>query len=126
MICLLIIEKHLAVRLALQVRLQSSPTIDVVASVESPADAEMLLEDKLPDVAIIGLTSGRIRDLEPTIQTITNLAAKGIQVITLTSFADDMERELVLAAGASCYLLKQIDSINLITEIENLVAIVSP
>lgn len=125
MIRLLIIEKHLAVRLALQVRMHSSPAIEVMASVESPTEAEALMEANSPDVALIGLASGRIRDLEPMIQAITHLVAKGIQVIVLTSFVDDMERELVLAAGASCYLLKQIDSKNLIIEIQNLAKVAS-
>jgi len=121
MIRMLIVEKHLAVRLALQVRLHSAPAIEVEASVASPADAEMLLQTMSPDVALIGLASGRVRDLEPTIQAISSFVARGIQVIVLTSFADDMERELTLEAGASCYLLKQIDSTKLIAGIEHLV-----
>lgn len=126
MIRLLIIEKHLAVRLALQIRLQSSPNIEVIASVESLTDAEMILNVGQPDVVLIGLAGGKARFMGSTIAAISSLVAQNIRVIVLTSYIDAMEHEMIMAAGAGCYLLKQIDSKSLIAEIESLVEPASP
>ena len=56
-------------------------------------------------------------DLDATIDSVACLTQAGTAVIILTPYADDIERELVLHAGAYRYLLKDINSPQLISEI---------
>ena len=123
---LLIIEEHQAVRRALQTRLQSSSNLEVVAVYPSAAEwqAQRQLSNKAPcaDVALLGLKGSRQRPVHDIIQDIKAFQNEGAAVIVLASVADDIERELALQAGAQRYLLKDINSIHLIAEIEALAA----
>ena len=122
---LLIIEEHLAVRNALQVRLQSSSNLEVAAAYGSMRDWEdcagqvLFPGDTAVNVALLGLKRSGQYPLRATIRDIKNFREKGTAVIVLASFADDIERELVLQAGAHRYLLKDINSSQLIAEIES-------
>lgn len=113
---LLIIDEHEAVRNALAQRLNSTASIEVVAAAH---DLGALGDVPLNhfDVALLGLKSTSDLDLDMTIEMVAQLAGQGTAVIILTSYADDIERELVLHAGAYRYLLKDINSPQLISEI---------
>ncbi|MCA9873620.1 MAG: response regulator transcription factor [Ardenticatenaceae bacterium] len=113
---LLIIDEHEAVRNALATRLSSTPSIEVVATVHNFSLKE--LDDNGPaDVALYGLKSSSDSDLDTTIAVVEDLTCRGTAVIVLTSYADDIERELLLKSGAYRYLLKNINSNQLIAEI---------
>jgi DNA-binding NarL/FixJ family response regulator len=113
---LLIIDEHEAVRKALATRLGSAPTIDVVAT-ERYLKPDRWSEDRPVDVALFGLRSGSDLVLDTTIEAVKELTCRGTAVIVLTSYADDIERELLLQSGAYRYLLKNINSNQLIAEI---------
>lgn len=113
---LLIIDEHEAVRQALATRLSSTPTIEVVATAQD-IDTSKSFYKGCSDVALLGLKSSSDMDLDVTVGTVERLTDLGTAVIILTSFADDIERELVLHAGAYRYLLKDINSPQLISEI---------
>ncbi|MCP4423040.1 MAG: response regulator transcription factor [Chloroflexi bacterium] len=125
---LLIIEEHTAVRDALQVRLQSSSNLDVIAAHKRVTDWDaqrplLLSPDKAnADVVLLGLKSSGYRPLSATINDIRSFERCGTAVIVLASVADDIERELVFQAGAQSYLLKDINSTQLIAEIKALAA----
>ena len=113
---LLIIDEHEAVRQALATRLKSTNSIDVVATAHD-IDAPGLSLGEYSDVTLLGLRSSTDMDLDVTVGTVERLTEAGTAVIILTPFADDIERELVLHAGAYRYLLKDINSPRLISEI---------
>lgn len=113
---LLIIDEHEAVRNALARRLNSTPSIEVVAAT-SDMNAIGNMAFQHSDVALLGLKSRSDFDFDVTIEMVTQLTQQGTAVIILTSYADDIERELVLHAGAYRYLLKNINSPQLISEI---------
>ncbi|PID86222.1 MAG: hypothetical protein CSB13_04085 [Chloroflexi bacterium] len=113
---LLIIDEHEAVRQALTTRLSSTASIEVVATTRDLCAPE-LTGRGYSDVALLGLKSCSDVDLDATIGTVERLTEAGTAVIVLTPFADDIERELVLHAGAYRYLLKDINSPQLISEI---------
>ena len=113
---LLIIDEHEAVRQALTTRLSSTASIEVVGTAQDIYLPELTLSG-YSDVALLGLKSSSDLDLDATIGTVERLTKAGTAVIILTSYADDMERELVLQAGAYRYLLKDINSPQLISEI---------
>ena len=112
---LLIIDDHEAVWQALTTRLSSTPSIEVVATTQDAFAPE--LTHSSSDVALLGLKSSSDGNLDATIGTVERLTEAGTAVIILTPFADDIERELVLHAGAYRYLLKDINSPQLISEI---------
>ena len=113
---LLIIDEHEAVRQALATRLSSTPTIEVVAATQGIETSQNSFYG-LSDVALLGLRSSSDVDLDVTIGIVERLTEWGTAVIILTSYADDIEREMVLHAGAYRYLLKDINSPQLISEI---------
>ena len=113
---LLIIDEHEAVRRALATRLGSTASIEVVATAQD-IHAPELSHSGNSDVALLGLKSSSGVDLDMTIGTVERLTRSGTAVIILTSYADAIERELVLHAGAYRYLLKNINSPQLISEI---------
>lgn len=121
---LLIIEEHMAVRHALQVRLQSSSNIDVIAAFPSVDDWMGHQQQGLSngfwavDVVLLGLRGSNGRQLSSTIDDIKKFEQLGMDVVVLTPYADDVEREFLLQAGAQRYLLKDINSIQLLAEIE--------
>ena len=113
---LLISDEHEAVRNALATRLSSNPNIEVVATIQNFSQ-QNLNESGSADVALYGLKSSSDADLDATISVVEDLTCQGTAVIVLTSYADDIERELLLKSGAYRYLLKNINSNKLIAEI---------
>ncbi len=113
---LLIIDEHEAVRNALATRLSSNPNIEVVATIQN-FNQQNLNDSGSADVALYGLKSSSDADLDATISVVEDLTCQGTAVIILTSYADDIERELLLKSGAYRYLLKNINSNKLIAEI---------
>jgi DNA-binding NarL/FixJ family response regulator len=120
---LIIIEEHPAVRDALHTRLGSLPHLEVVAAYQCTSDwvAQDARKDAIEaDVVLLGLKSGRKRPLTDIVRDIKEFNQAGLAVVVLASLADDVEKELILQAGARRYLLKNINSNELISEIEAL------
>lgn len=123
---LLIIEEHKAVRQALLTRLRSSPMIEVIDvfphigdGLPHTAESSLNGRQRLADVALLSIKQSNERYFERTLRLIEDLVSQGTAVIVLTPYADDIEQELLLEAGASRYLLKNVNTPQLITEIES-------
>lgn len=124
---LIIIEKHPAVRRALRGRLEAAPHLTVVADVSEPAAAlpYLIHSDnsekcgETPDVVLLGLHNGPDEELFDTLKVVRQIARCSAAVIVLAPYADEVERLLMQQAGANRYLLKYIDSHQLIHEIES-------
>jgi DNA-binding NarL/FixJ family response regulator len=123
---IVIVEKHSAVRCALHNRLRASPHLEVVAAVSEPAAALPYLGSidapgeylPAPEVVLLGLHNGSDDELFETLTIIQQIVRRPTAVIVLAPYADEVERLLMQQAGASRYLLKYIDSQQLIHEIE--------
>lgn len=124
---ILIVEKHAAVRRALRKRLSATPHLDVIAAIQSPAEALTFLSapdgvnncGPFADVVLLGLQNETDEELFKTIETVKQLARSSAAIIVLAPFADEVERRLMEQAGVASYLLKYIDSPGLIREIES-------
>ncbi|MCA9918394.1 MAG: hypothetical protein KC445_10610 [Anaerolineales bacterium] len=116
---LIIIDQHKGVRNALRVRLRSAPSICVVGTEDADDAHRLLLDDVQPDVALLGL-SGQNDELREMVKLVEQLVDGGTAVLALSSYIDDVAREMVLRAGASDYRLKNINTPELIAEIEML------
>jgi len=113
---LLIIDDRETVRQALEDRLSHAPEIELVGSVGSTEEGLRAVQAFLPDVVLIEikLADGSGVDACRRIAQ----AAPSAHVIVLTSFMDEAERQAAFQAGASSYVLKDIDSQRLIRAIE--------
>lgn len=114
---LIIIDQHKGVRNALRVRLRSAPSLAIVGAVDAEKVKNLVQADLQPDVALLGL-SGHNDELGFMVELVKLLVAKGTAVLALTSYIDDLARELLLQAGASDYRLKTVNTPELLAEIE--------
>ena len=115
---LLIIDDRETVRQALEDRLSHAPEIELVGSVGSTAEGLRAAHALLPDVVLLEIKMADGSGVDACRQ-ITQ-AAPSADVIVLTSYMDEAERQAAFQAGASSYVLKDIDSQRLIRAIESI------
>jgi CBS domain-containing protein/AmiR/NasT family two-component response regulator len=118
---LLVVDEHPAVSLALTTRLASTPGIEVVGAAPTFSEGLRAARTLQPDVVLLEL-KGSGRQPERVREMAHALNGKGGGIIVLTSYADEDEREMALQTGARRYLLKNINSARLITEIKAVAA----
>jgi DNA-binding NarL/FixJ family response regulator len=118
----LIIDGHEAVRHALRVRLSVPKHFKVVGISPHPDAATNLVSKKRTDVVVLGLQTNSENEMVNMVSAVHDMADKAIVVIILAPYADAVERELLINAGAKRYLLKHINSDQLIHEIESAVS----
>jgi DNA-binding NarL/FixJ family response regulator len=112
---LLIIDDHENVRGALASRLDAKPDIEVIGCTgcwETGLEKALALE---PDVVLLETKRTDGRGLE-TLQCLSD-RCPGVDVMVLTSYADAEERAAARSSGAARYLLKDIDTEQLVSEI---------
>jgi DNA-binding NarL/FixJ family response regulator len=109
----LVVDDHEVVRRGLRAFLDSEPDIEVVGQAGGGAEALDLLaslesDGGLPDVVVMDLQMAPIDGIESTRQ--IRAAYEDIEVVALTSFAEEERVHAALEAGASGYLLKDSDA----------------
>lgn len=114
---LLIIDDRETVRQALEARLSHAPEIELVGSAASSEEGVRTALDVSPDIVLLEIKMADGKGLD-TCRRITQ-ANSSIAVIVLTSYMDEDERQAAFQAGASSYVLKDIDSQRLIRAIES-------
>ncbi len=112
-----ILEAHSAVRLALQRRLDATCHLIVIGVAHQAPCSLTYLRAIRPDVILVGLPHQVLQDPSVTATTVSRLAQIA-PVIVLATYAEELERDTILQAGAQRYLLKQINTGCLIREIE--------
>ena len=118
----LIVDEYVVVRQALAARLGSFPHIDVLDTAIDIREGIDKARTLSPDVILLELKGPSTLLINPVREMHDALAGHPAGIIVLTSYAEDDEREAALAAGASRYLLKHIDTARLLSEIEAVVA----
>lgn len=114
---LLIIDDHADVREALESRLDARPDIDVIGCTGCWKTGMQKARELHPEVVLLetkrtdGEGLGALRSL--------NDQCSGTDVIILTSYLDAEERAAARSAGAVRYLLKDIDTAQLVSEIRS-------
>ncbi len=112
-ISVLVVDDHDVVRRGLLAFLGSEPDIEVVGEAGGGAQALDLLEmmeseNRLPDVIVMDLQMAPIDGIESTRR--IRALYSDIEVVALTSFAEEERVHAALEAGASGYLLKDSDA----------------
>ncbi len=104
----MIVDDHLMVRDGLRMFLSVYDDIQVVAEAEDGHQAVILCEGAKPDVILMDLLMPNMDGVEAT--RLIREVDKDIQVIALTSFAEQELVENAFKAGAISYLLKDVHS----------------
>jgi DNA-binding NarL/FixJ family response regulator len=109
----LVVDDHEVVRRGLLAFLDSEPDIDVVGEAGGGAQALELLasmesEGRRPDVIVMDLQMAPIDGIESTRR--VRALYNDIEVVALTSFAEEERVHAALQAGASGYVLKDSDA----------------
>jgi DNA-binding NarL/FixJ family response regulator len=112
LIRVLVVDDHAVVRRGLLAFLDGEPDLEVVGDADGGAQALDLLEQldtegRRPDVVVMDLQMTPIDGIDSTRQIRARYA--DVEVVALTSFAEDDRVHAALAAGASGYLLKDSD-----------------
>jgi DNA-binding NarL/FixJ family response regulator len=112
-IAVLVVDDHELVRRGLRAFLSSEPDIEVVGEAAGGAEALDLLalmdsEGRQPDVVVMDLQMVPVDGIESTRQ--VRALYHDIEVVALTSFAEEERVHAALEAGASGYLLKDSDA----------------
>ncbi|MEW1907854.1 response regulator transcription factor [Kitasatospora sp. NPDC085895] len=107
----LVAEDQAAVRAALVMILRSEPGIEVVGEAADGEEAVRLALELRPDVVLMDIQMSRLDGVEATRQVV---AADAAQVLVLTTFDLDDYVYGALRAGASGFLLKDVDADGLV------------
>ena len=112
-IAVLVVDDLEVVRRGLLAFLDSEPDIEVVGEAEGGAEALELLaslesEGRRPDVIVMDLQMAPMDGIESTRQ--IRALYNDLEVVALTSFADEERVHAALYAGASGYVLKDSDA----------------
>ena len=109
----LVVDDHEVVRRGLLAFFDGEPDIEVVGEAGGGAQALDLLallasEGRLPDVIVMDLQMAPVDGIESTRQ--VRALYNDVEVVALTSFAEEERVHAALEAGASGYLLKDSDA----------------
>jgi DNA-binding NarL/FixJ family response regulator len=112
-IAVLVVDDHEVVRRGLLTFLDSEPDIEVIGEAGGGAQALELLasmesEGRRPDVIVMDLQMAPVDGIESTRQ--IRALYRDIEVVALTSFAEEERVHAALHAGASGYVLKDSDA----------------
>jgi DNA-binding NarL/FixJ family response regulator len=114
MIRVLILEEHAMVRQALAERLCAAEGLDVIHSTGEYTEAVQWARGQQPEVVLMEIkTSEGMNALEALRKAFPNSA-----IIVLTSYLDSREEAQVLKMGARAYLLKSLDTADLVRHIQ--------
>jgi len=108
-----VVDDHAVVRRGLLGFLESEPDLEVVGDADGGSHALELLarldaEGRRPDVVLMDLQMEPVDGIESTRQIRDRYG--DVEVVALTSFAEEDRVHAALAAGASGYLLKDADA----------------
>jgi DNA-binding NarL/FixJ family response regulator len=109
----LVVDDHELVRRGLRTFLGSEPDIDVLGEADGGVQALELLasmesEGRRPDVIVMDLQMAPIDGIESTRR--VRALYKDVEVVALTSFAEEERVHAALQAGAAGYVLKDSDA----------------
>jgi len=116
----LLVDDHEIVRTGLRTVLEAAGDIEVVSEAGTMADGIRRAGYDTPDVAVLDV---RLPD-GSGVEACREIKARhpGIAVLMLTSFADEEALMSAILAGASGYVLKRIDTANLVSSIRRVAA----
>ena len=113
----LLADDQALVRAGFRALLDAQPDIRVVGQAADGAEAVELVRRRRPDVALMDIRMPRMDGLEATRRITSDPELAGTRVVVLTTFELDEYVFGALRAGASGFLLKDIEPTNLLTAV---------
>lgn len=113
----IIAEDHALVREGTRQLIEREPDIEVVGEATNGAEAVALVDQLLPDVALVDISMPVMSGIEATER--IKSAHPETAVLVLTAYDDDQYVFALLQAGAAGYLLKDVDSSEVIRAIRS-------
>jgi DNA-binding NarL/FixJ family response regulator len=99
-----LVDDHEVVRAGIRQFIERAPDIQVVAEAGDGEEAKSLIQEHLPDVAVLDIQMPRVSGIELTRWLRANQRQVG--VLILTAYDDDPYIMTVIQAGANGYVLK--------------------
>lgn len=118
---LFIVEEHEGVRYALEERLNRSPVLEVVGHTGEADQAIRDVQQLRPDVVLVEVKRSDGLGLE-ILRLISSMFAAP-RLAVLTSYPSYWEKDAAFRAGASLYLVKKLDSEELIRHLASLISL---
>ena len=113
---ILLVDDHEVVRLGLKSLLERHPQFEIVGEAASAREALEQVENNHPDVVVMDIRLPGTSGIEAC-EEITSRVPE-TRVLMLTSYAEDEMLFSAIRAGASGYILKQIDGEELVRALE--------
>ena len=114
---IMLVDDHEVVRLGLKVLLEQSDHFEVVGEANNAKEAVEIAGQFRPDIVLMDIRLPGASGIEAC-EEITQLYPE-VRVVMLTSYVEDEMLFSAIRAGASGYLLKQINSDDLIRSLES-------
>ncbi len=114
---IVLVDDHEVVRLGLKVLLEQNEHFEVVGEANNAKEAVEIAGKYRPDIVLMDIRLPGASGIEAC-EEITQLYPE-VRVVMLTSYAEDEMLFSAIRAGASGYLLKQINSEDLIRSLES-------
>jgi DNA-binding NarL/FixJ family response regulator len=105
----LLADDQTLVRLGFRALLERTDGIEVVAEASDGAEALERVRSARPDVVLMDIRMPGVDGIEATRQIVADPRLAGVRVIILTTFGDDEHVFEALHAGASGFLLKDVE-----------------
>ncbi len=115
MIKILIADDHPIVRRGLRMTLEAEADLQVVAEAENGANLADLIHKHAPDVVLMDLQMPEVDGVQALERTRPEFPS--LPILILTSFSDDAHLHAALRAGASGFLLKEMDGDDLVAAV---------
>lgn len=116
MLRILVVDDHEVVRLGLVTLLRRHPAFEVVGEAGGAREAMELVDIHHPHVVVMDVRMPEISGIEACRAIVS--AHSDVQVLMLTSYADDAAAVSAVMAGAAGFMLKQVSGPDLIRAIE--------
>jgi DNA-binding NarL/FixJ family response regulator len=113
----LLADDHAVVRAGIRQLLEHAGNIQIVAEASDGEAAKQLIQQHLPDVAVLDIQMPKASGIEVTRWVRAN--AHGVGVLILTAYNDDPYVMAVLQAGANGYVLKTASPEELIRAVQD-------
>lgn len=122
MIRVLLADDQALVRAGFRVLLESAPDVEVVGEAANGEEAVAMARERAPDVVLMDIRMPVLDGIEATRRIAAEEAMAGVHVLVLTTYEADEYVFESLRAGASGFVLKDIEPVDLLRAIRTVAA----